>query len=50
MHAAIGSSGSRQRDAVAGDLRERRFDGILNAAAARLRLPAEKAAAVVLQS
>jgi len=50
MHAAIGSAGAGHADRRAGNLTERRLERILDRAAARLRLPAEKATAVVLQS
>jgi hypothetical protein len=50
MHAAIGAPRARGGYGSAGDLRQRRLERVLYRAAARLRLPAEKATAVVLQS
>jgi len=50
MDAAVGATCAGGADGGAGDLGERRLEGILNRAAARLRLPAEKATAVVLES
>jgi hypothetical protein len=50
VHAAIGPAGGGDADRIAGDRRERRLERILDGAAARLRLPAEKAAAVVFDA
>ncbi len=50
VNAAIGASGGRYCDRLAGDCGQRSLERILHRAAARLGLPAEKAAAVVLQS
>jgi hypothetical protein len=50
MDAAVGASRANGGYGSAGDLRQRRFERVLDGAAARLRLPAEKATAVVLQS
>jgi len=50
MNAAIGAAGSGGGDFGTRDRDERRLERILDRAAARLRLPAEEATAVVLQS
>ena len=50
MHAAVGPARSGDADLRAGDGGERRLEGILHGAAAGLRLPAEKAAAVVFEA
>jgi hypothetical protein len=50
MHAAVGAAGAGHGDRFTGDGGERLLEDILDRAAAGLRLPAEKAAAVVLQS
>ena len=50
VHATVGAAGGSHADRLAGDRSERRFEHVLYRAAARLGLPAEKAAAVVLES
>jgi hypothetical protein len=50
MHAAIGAARRGHADGAAGDARQRGLQRVLNAAAARLRLPAEEAAAVVFDA
>ena len=50
VHAGIGAAGGRHVDGMIGDARERRFDDGLHAARVRLRLPAGKGAAVVLEA
>jgi hypothetical protein len=50
VHAAIGPAGGGDADRIAGDRRKRRLERILDGTAARLRLPAEKAAAVVFDA
>jgi len=50
MNAAIGAAGSGGGDFGTRDRDQRRLERILDRAAARLRLPAEEATAVVLQS
>jgi hypothetical protein len=50
MNAAIGAAGGSDAHRRAGDRREGRFEYVLDGAASRLRLPAEKMAAVVLDS
>jgi hypothetical protein len=50
MNAAVGAAGGSDAHPRVGDGRERRFERVLNSAASRLRLPAEEAAAVVLDS
>jgi hypothetical protein len=50
VHAAVGAAGGGQRDRLASDGGERSLKDVLDCATARLRLPAEEAAAVVLQS
>src|SRR4051812_16026066 len=50
MHAAVGPARASHVDDLAGDLAKRGFKCILHSAAAGLRLPAEKAATVVLES
>src|SRR5207253_10529347 len=50
VHAAVGAAGGSHADRLAGDRSEGRFENVLYRAAARLGLPAEKAAAVVLES
>jgi hypothetical protein len=50
MNAAVGATGAGDRRRLGSDAAQRRLERILYGAAARLRLPAEKATAVVLQS
>jgi hypothetical protein len=50
MDAAVGPACSGDRDRRAGDPGERRFERVLDAAAAGLGLPAQKAAAVVFEA
>jgi len=50
MHAGIGAARGGGGDSGSGDGGERRLERVLYRAAAGLRLPAEKTAAVVLQS
>jgi hypothetical protein len=50
MHAAVGTARARDADHFDRDRGERLLEDILDCAAARLSLPAQKAAAVVLQS
>jgi hypothetical protein len=50
MHAAIGPPGAGHGHGFAGDGGKRGLDGVLHRAPAGLRLPAEKAAAVVFES
>jgi hypothetical protein len=50
MDAAVGAAGGGGGDSCTGYCRERRLERILGRAAAGLRLPAEEATAVVLQS
>jgi hypothetical protein len=50
MHPAVGAPGADRGDGLAGDPFERRFEHVLNGAAARLGLPAEQAAAVIFDS
>jgi hypothetical protein len=50
VDAAVGATCAGRGCWSAGNLLERRLERILHRAAARLRLPAEKATAVVLQS
>ena len=50
MDAAVGAPGGGHADRFAGDRGERIFEGVLHCAATGLGLPAEKAAAVVLES
>ena len=50
MNAAIGAAGAGDIDLLAGDRGERALENVLDRTAARLGLPAQKAAAVVLQS
>jgi hypothetical protein len=50
MHPAVGAARGGEADGLSGDLRQSGFDRVLDRAAARLGLPAEKAAAVVLDA
>jgi hypothetical protein len=50
VHAAVGAPRGGEADGLSGDLRQGGFDRVLDRAAARLRLPAEEAAAVVLDA
>jgi hypothetical protein len=50
MHAAVGAAGSGGGDLRIGDRGERSLKRILDRAAAGLRLPAEEATTVVLES
>jgi hypothetical protein len=50
MDTAIGAASAGDADCLAGDCGEGRFQDVLDCTAARLGLPAEKAAAVVLES
>jgi len=50
VHAAVGATRAGQLDRGSGDRGEGRLQRILDRAAAGLGLPAEEAAAVVLQS
>jgi hypothetical protein len=50
MHAAVGAARRGDADRLAGDRRERGLHRVLDGAAARLRLPAEEAAAVVFDA
>jgi hypothetical protein len=50
MDTAIGTAGGSYADGLARDRGERGFERVLDAAASGLGLPAEKAAAVVLES
>jgi hypothetical protein len=50
MHAAIGAARGRRGDLFSCNGSERRLEGVLDGAAAGLRLPAEEATAVVLES
>ena len=50
MHAAVGTAGARDADRFARDRGERLLEDILDCTPAGLSLPAQKAAAVVLQS
>jgi hypothetical protein len=49
MHTAIGAAGGSHAERLARDRGKRSLERILHAAAARLGLPAQKAAAVVLE-
>jgi hypothetical protein len=50
VHAAIGPAGADHGQGFAGDRGKRGLEGVLHRAPAGLRLPAEKAAAVVFES
>jgi hypothetical protein len=50
MHAAVGPACGGHLDRECGNRRQRRLERVLDRAAARLGLPAEKAAAVVLDA
>jgi hypothetical protein len=50
VDAAIGPARGRHADRLAGDPGQRLLERILHGAAARLRLPAEEAAAVVFDA
>jgi hypothetical protein len=50
VHPAVGPARASDADFFTGDLREGVFYGVLYCAAAGLGLPAEKTAAVVLES
>jgi hypothetical protein len=50
MHAAVGAARAGDAHRCIGNARQRRFERVLHGAAARLRLPAEEAAAVVFDA